>query len=254
MSATLDAILPLLGLDTKGAGPLYHRLRLSLEQAIMSGKLHHGDALYPERALADYAKVSRVTVRKAIDHLVREGWLVRRPGSGTFVAQLGCQTDQRLAHTTSLTEEMFWRDSNVRTEWVERSISYPSPEEMMALGLSAEVQVARLHRLRICDDLPLAIERTCISAEILPDPLRVTSSIYAAFEDAHVRPVRAIQRILACAIHNPDASVLKVKRGAPGLLAKRIAFLPSGRPIEFTRSLFRGDAGGFINEFKISET
>lgn len=254
MSARLAAMLPLAGLDTKGAGPLYHRLRVSLEEAILSGKLHHGDVLYPERVLADYAKVSRVTVRKAIDHLVREGLLVRRPGSGTFVAQLASQADQGLSHMTSLTEEMFWRGSNVRTEWMERSISYPSPEEMMTLGLSAEVQVARLHRLRICDDLPLAIERTCISAEFLPDPLRVTSSIYAVFEDAHVRPVRAIQRILACGIHNPDASVLEVECGAPGLMTKRVAFLPSGRPIEFTRSLFRGDAGGFVSEFKISET
>ncbi|RYE63085.1 MAG: GntR family transcriptional regulator, partial [Rhizobiaceae bacterium] len=67
MSETLTAILPLDGLQSGGSGPLYLKLRQSLEDAIRSGKLGHGDALPAERDLADYASVSRVTVRKAVD-------------------------------------------------------------------------------------------------------------------------------------------------------------------------------------------
>jgi GntR family transcriptional regulator len=63
MNQQLAAILPLETLQSGGAGPLYLKLRQSLEEAILSGKLNHGDALPPERDLADYANVSRVTVR-----------------------------------------------------------------------------------------------------------------------------------------------------------------------------------------------
>ena len=68
-----------------GSGPLYLKLRQTLEEAISSGRLNHGDALPPERDLAEYANISRVTVRKAVDDLVKDGLLVRRHGSGTFV-------------------------------------------------------------------------------------------------------------------------------------------------------------------------
>ncbi|UXN57679.1 GntR family transcriptional regulator [Phyllobacterium zundukense] len=254
MSDRLAAILPRGGVHHKGAGPLYHRLRLSLEEAILSGKLNHGDVLYPERDFAEYARVSRVTVRKAIDHLVRDGLLVRRHGSGTFVARSASRVVQPVSCTTSLSEELFWSGAKTECEWMERSISHPSPEEMMTLGLSADNRVARLIRLRKSAGQPLAIERTCISSEFLPDALRVTSSIYSALEDANVRPVRAIQRIFACNIHNPDASMLGVEIGAAGMLTKRVAYLPSGRAIEFTHSLFRGDADGFVTEFTISQT
>lgn len=71
MTQHLEAILPLDGLQAGGSGPLYLKLRQSLEEAILSGKLNHGDALPPERDLADYASISRVTVRKAVDDLVR---------------------------------------------------------------------------------------------------------------------------------------------------------------------------------------
>ncbi|HXV31753.1 MAG TPA: GntR family transcriptional regulator, partial [Sinorhizobium sp.] len=87
MSHPLAAVLPLASLQSGGTGPLYLKLRQSLEEAILSGKLNHGDALPPERDLADYANVSRVTVRKAVDDLVRDGLLVRRHGSGTFVVR-----------------------------------------------------------------------------------------------------------------------------------------------------------------------
>jgi GntR family transcriptional regulator len=137
--------------------------------------------------------------------------------------------------------------------WIERSTSHPAPEEMMTLGLSGDSRVARLTRLRSLAGRPLAIERTCISSEFLPDALCVTSSIYKTLADANFRPARAIQRISACNIADPDASMLGVTIGAAGLLTKRVAYLASGRPIEFTRSLFRGDADCFVTELTLIE-
>ncbi len=87
-------------------GPLYMQLRQSLETAIRAGQLVDGEALPPERDIAEYANISRVTVRKAVDDLVKAGLLVRRHGSGTFVVRPSERVQQSLSMLTSFTEDM----------------------------------------------------------------------------------------------------------------------------------------------------
>jgi GntR family transcriptional regulator len=253
MSDTLVSILPLESLQQTGGGPLYLRLRQTLEGAITSGRLGHGDALPAERDLAEYANVSRVTVRKAVDDLVRDGLLVRRQGSGTFVANPVSRVQQPLSRLTSFTEDMARRGLTTHSRWLEQGLFHPSPEEMMMLGLAAGTMVARLGRLRIANDMPLAIERASISAEFVPDPSAVTTSLYAALEKTNARPVRAIQRISACNVKEPEAGQLAVPVGAAGLSIERISYLPSGRVVEFTRSLYRGDTYDFVAELTLGE-
>ncbi|TCV68039.1 GntR family transcriptional regulator [Neorhizobium sp. S3-V5DH] len=253
MNETLATILPLDGLQSAGTGPLYMKLRQSLEDAIRTGRLSHGDALPAERDLADYANVSRVTVRKAVDDLVKDGLLTRKHGSGTFVAKPLSRVEQPLTRLTSFTEDMARRGLVTRSEWLERGLFHPSPEEMMMLGLAPGTKVARLGRLRIADDMPLAIERASISVEFLPDPSVVTNSLYAELEKKNARPVRAIQRISACNMKDPDAGLLAVPIGAAGLSIERVSYLASGRVVELTRSLYRGDAYDFVAELSLGE-
>lgn len=238
-------------IQSAGQGPLYVKLQQALAGAIRSGRLRSGDALPPERDLAEYASISRVTVRKAVDELVRQGMLVRRHGSGTFVAKPVEKVEQPLSRLTSFTEDMARRGRTSRAQWLERGLFTPSPDEMMMLGLPAGGLVARLGRLRIADENPLAIERASISAEFLPDPENVGLSLYAALEARGVRPVRAIQRISARTIKDQEADLLDVASGSAGLTIERISYLPSGKVVELTRSLYRGDAYDFVAELTL---
>jgi len=250
--AALSTILPLDGLQQgNGTGPLYVKLRQSLEKAIRAGTLQQGEALPAERDIADYASISRVTVRKAVDELVQDGLLVRRHGSGTFVAKPVSKVEQPLSRLTSFTEDMARRGLTTRSEWLERGLFAPSPDEMMMLGLGPGALVARFSRLRLGDDNPLAIERASVLAEYLPDPNVVTTSLYAALERRNARPVRAIQRISACNIKAQDAELLGVSEGAAGLSIQRISYLPTGKVVELTRSLYRGDAYDFVAELTL---
>lgn len=251
MTETLADILSPETIQAAGRGPLYLRLRQSLEGAIQSGRLNHGDALPPERDLADFANISRVTVRKAVDDLVKDGLLVRRHGSGTFVVKPVSKVEQSLSRLTSFTEDMDRRGLKARSHWLERGIHRASPDEIMMLGLPSDADVARLGRLRIADDMPLAIERASLSAELLPDPMAVTASLYAALDAVNNRPVRAVQRLSATNIRDADAALLGVAVGAAGLSIERISYLPSGRVVEFTRSLYRGDAYDFVVELTL---
>ncbi|MBX3577592.1 MAG: GntR family transcriptional regulator [Rhizobiaceae bacterium] len=238
--------------DTSGA-PLYLRLKKTIEDAVRNGVLGPGDALPSERDIASKADVSRVTVRKAVQDLVRGGVLIQRHGSGTFVAPRVERVEQSLSRLTSFTEDMARRGMQVRSEWLERGVFPPSPAEMMVLGLSSRELVARIGRLRIANDTPLAIERASLSASVLPEPTAIGSSLYAALEKTGHRPVRAVQRISAANLGDADAALLDVPVGSASLNIERISYLATGKVIEFTRSVYRGDTYDFVAELRIPE-
>lgn len=65
----------------------YMRLAASIRALLENGELNRGDRLYSEHALCMKFDVSRQTVRQALKALEEEGLIVRRRGSGTYVAQ-----------------------------------------------------------------------------------------------------------------------------------------------------------------------
>ena len=236
----------------KRGGPLYLRLKGWIEDAVRSGAIAPGEALPSERELAARVAVSRVTVRKAVQNLVRDGLLVQRRGSGTYVAPPVQRVEQSLSQLTSFTEDMARRGLVVRSTWLERGTHLPSPEEIVTLGLPSGESVARLKRLRFANDAPLAIELAVLSAELVPDPGQVEASLYAFLEQHGNRPVRANQRIRAVGIDEESAALFDIPVGSPGLQIERTSYLQSGRVVEFTRSTYRGDVYDFVAELRMS--
>ena len=238
--------------EEPGSGPLYLQLQRLIAEAIAQGRLQPGDSLPPERELAAMTGLSRVTVRKGVAELVASGQLVQKRGSGTFVAPPVEKLEQALSLLTSFTEDMARRGRNVESRWIARGLHAAAPEEVMALGLGVGERVARLERVRSSDGLPLAIERASLPQAILPDPEGVDASLYATLEARGMRPVRAVQRISAANLGARDADLLGVAPGVAGLRIERISYLPSGKVVEFTRSLYRGDAYDFAVELKLA--
>lgn len=247
----IDALFSPESIVRSQEGPLYLRLKSSIENAVHRGAIRPGDALPSERVLAARVEMSRVTVRKAVQHLVRDGVLVQRHGSGTYVAPQPHRVEQSLSHLTSFTEDMARRGLAVRSSWLDRGLYPPSPEEIVTLGLSAGENVARISRLRIAGDTPLAIERATLAAQFVPDPHAIGASLYAYLGQAGNWPVRAIQRIRAVSIGADDAALFGVAAGAAGLHIERTSYLASGRVVEFTRSTYRGDAYDFVAELRL---
>ena len=223
----------------------YARLRQSIQQAIETGALESGQNLPSERELASDLSLSRVTVRKAIAGLVEDGMLVQRHGAGTYVAERIVKSFSKL---TGFTDDLRARGLKPRVEFLERSIGVVTPEEALALSLSPGARVVRLRRLRFAADKPLALENTVVPHTILKDPKRVKLSLYEFLERAGCRPTRALQRLRAVALDAAQARLLALPAGSPALSIERRAFLEDGRAVEFTQSLYRGDAYDFVAE------
>lgn len=231
-----------------GDGPRYIQLRKRIEKAIETGLLPAEASLPPEREIAALTVLSRVTVRKAIRDLVERGLVVQRQGSGSFVREGPPRVEQSLSRLTSFTEDMARRGFASSSTWLERGVFLPAPEEVVALALSANDAVARISRLREAGGRPMAVERAALPVDILPDPEMVTRSLYEVLERRGNRPIRAIQKISAINLDEASAGRLAVPAGAAGLRIERTSYLPGGRVVEFTRSIYRGDAYDFVAE------
>lgn len=231
-------------------GPLYRQLSQALSELIETGVLAPGSSLPAERDLALLTGMSRVTVRKAVQSLAQTGKVVQMQGSGTYVASQDVRLEQSMQHLSSFSDDMLRRGFTPRSVWLSRGLFPPTSEELMSLGLSVADQVARLSRLRLADGKPMAIERASLAASILSDPEAVGDSLYECLAAKGMRPVRAVQRITAANATPNDAEKLGVLAGAAVLRVERISYLASGRVVEFTRSLYRGDSYDFVAEMK----
>ncbi|WP_170369448.1 GntR family transcriptional regulator [Ruegeria arenilitoris] len=238
----------------RAVGPRYVRLRKRIEEGIENGLLAESAPLPAEREIANLTGLSRVTVRRAMQDLVDRGIVIQRQGSGSFVADGTPRVEQSLSRLTSFTEDMNRRGLESSSEWLERGIHTPSPEEVMALALSSGEAVARISRLRMANDRPMAIERASLPIDILPRPQEVEASLYEVLERDGNRPVRALQRISAINLDSADAGLLGVEPGAAGLRIVRTSYLSNRRVVEFTRSIYRGDAYDFVAELRLANS
>ena len=234
-------------------GPRYVQLRKRLSEGVDQGLLKAGSSLPPEREIATITELSRVTVRKAIQALAQDGIIVQKQGSGSFVASDAPQIEQSLSRLTSFSEDMSRRGMVSASVWLERGVFMPSPDEVLALALTPDASVSRIARLRTADNKPMAIERASLSTEMLPNPLIVETSLYDVLEQSGLRPVRALQKISAINLEEENADLLEVAPGMAGLRIERTSYLADGRVVEFTRSIYRGDAYNFVAELRLAK-
>ncbi|MBT0667961.1 GntR family transcriptional regulator [Novosphingobium profundi] len=226
--------------------PLYLQLQKLIRDAISTGILEQNEMIPPERDLATFYSVSRITVRKTIGGLVEEGLLTRRRGSGTFVAST--RVEKNFSKLTSFSEDMVARGKRPSSKWVSRTSGTVNSDEAMALGLAPGSTVHRFTRIRFADEAPLALEFSTIPGYCMDDPEAIGESLYEALARGGNRPVRALQRLRAVPFGAEYAKLLDVDTGHAGFLIERHGFKADGRVVEFTRSYYRGDIYDFVSE------
>ncbi len=225
--------------------PLYQRLATALLDAMKIGNIAGGQVLPSERRLSAELEISRVTVRRALEILARDGRLHRHQGAQTRVVE---RMQKTLSTVTGFSEELNARGSVPGHRWISRQTVLPSPSEAMALGLSTNDQVVRLVRIRMADGRPLAIERATIPQAILPSGDLVDDSLYATLRALGCGPVRGAQRIRAGLMSPVEAELLEAEPGAPLLIIERRCYLADGRAVEFTETRYNGALYDFLTD------
>lgn len=225
--------------------PLYMQLARTLRSQIVEGRIAEGEALPSERDLCTLTGASRVTVRKAIALLIDDGLLSRRQGSGTYVAP---RIQAPGSFLTSFSEDAVARGQRIGTQWIEKTAATASEEEARLLDMAPDAPVLRLRRVRSADGAPLAIEHAVVPAAMMPPLEELGDSLYRALAERGNRPVSGDQKIRAALAGAGEAALLGIAEGAEILRIERLTRRADGRPVELTRSAYRGDRYEFVSE------
>ena len=247
--ANTDNLINFLRPSEDSSESLYKQLSQSLNRAIQEGLLNPGDSLMPERDLALNLKMSRITVRKAIDQLVEIGLLIKRQGAGTVVSEnVDLVLHKNLSSLNSFTADMKKRGLESYSRVTLREEGKASAKEALILNLSESAFVHRLNRVRYLVNEPLLYEIAVIPASIISITSAIDNSLYELLESKKVNPVSAKQNIHAIVADDNLADKLEIAPGSAVLFVERRGKDSSGRVVEYTQSYYRGDRYDYVVE------
>lgn len=238
-------------IDKNSPIPIYYQLEEHIKELIEKGELMPGDALPAEREYAEQYQISRMTVRQAFTQLVNEGYLYRLQGKGTFVSDR--KIEQALQGLTSFTEDMKARGLVPGSKLIHFEIIPASLQIASQLSIQENGPVYEITRIRLADNVPMALETNYISANLVKGLTEqiVNQSLYAYIEEQlNFRIDHASQVIESSIASEQEAECLKINKGSPILLIQRNTFLSDGTPVEFVKSSYRADRYKFMIQMK----
>jgi len=211
-----------------------------------------GDAIPSERQLGTDLGVSRLTVRAALDELVREGYLVRRRGAGTFVAE---PKVAKGIDVSSFSEDMRRRGLVPASRTLDlRSVPAGARLGRM-LHVSPAEPVLSIKRLRLADGEPMAIELLNVRASLVPgltgDDLERSSFYDLLASRYEVEIVGGTQTVEPTVTNDEESVALGVPLHSPALLFERVTRAGTGDVVEFTTSTYRGDRYRLVTELGV---
>lgn len=224
--------------------PLYHQVYVALRSWIAEGAYPPGARLPTEPELCRAFRVSRITVRRAIGELVQQGALIRRQGSGTYVAADGTSGNEA-TDASDVRRRVAGLGASTGIRDLEVAWIAADADICAALELAAPARVHRSTRLRtrggepigyVTVWLPEAVGRGLSRAELR------RSTVLEAIERAGHRAAAVDERIGAELAGLEAAMRLGIAAGVPLVRVSRVIRDASGRPIERVLALWRADA------------
>ncbi|BDB27632.1 GntR family transcriptional regulator [Cupriavidus sp. P-10] len=221
--------------------PRYHQIYLILRQQIASG-IFDQSGLPPELRLVEQYQVARVTMRRALSELVKEGLVYRRAGHGTFVNKDHASRSPGVARAWRLADGLLEDHGETMIRLIDYGMLPCPPEVAELLGVPPLQAVLRIVRVRSLEGRPVSCVTMYIPPEMAPlfSPQAITeTSGLALLERGGVRISQADQSISSCLADAHVAPLLDEPMGAALLSVLRVVRDNDGRPVQWLRGLYR---------------
>ena len=212
-------------------------------------RLGVGSAIPSERQLSSDLGVSRLTVRAALDELVRDGMLVRRRGAGTFVREPKIAQELTM---TSFSEDMRRRGMRPGSRTLSLTTTLAGAYLGRCLHVSPSERIVVATRLRMADNVTMAIETLHVPETHVPD---LTArdleevSFYELLADRYgIELASGVQTIEPTVTNEEESAALGVPLHSPAFQFERTSRAASGEIVEFVRSIYRGDRYKLVSE------
>ncbi len=242
--------------------PLYDQIERNLRELILNGLLEEGESVPSEFELASLYGVSRLTVRRALDELVRQSWLARRQGVGTFVTRPAVAAIR--PEKLSFTEQMLAIGRQPGSQAISTRVVPASAKIAKFLQIAVGEPVVEIVRVRLADNIPLLLENSYLSMsrfpglDRFPDPdgesSLVGGSLYAHLKSHYNVAVSTMDQTLKpVLLTETEASCLGAPAGSPAILSEIVALSSDGEPVEYNWSVSSGDTSEFYFHFRRGE-
>ena len=168
---------------------LQEQLYNELATQIKSGKYKPGDRIPPELKLSEIYRVSRVTVRNAIQQLVNEDLLIKKHGKGTYV-KTQVYTEEFFSGG-SFTDTCLRMKAKPSTQIIESTVCHDEAEINAIFGTTAPL--IRIKRVRLVDDVPCIVEVDFFPDSfqfLLKKKLEKTSLLHLVTKETGMHPAK----------------------------------------------------------------
>lgn len=224
--------------------PLWIQVINLINHEIATGVLKPGSRLPPERELCQQLSISRVTLRKALSQLVEDGVLSASHGRGWYVAQAPAPGKDFPNNLESFSETAHRMGLAASSTVLRAETKAATLDEAEELGVAPGTPLFHLERVRLLDDVPIAVDVTRLPASIAPSLEAVdfaTASFYEALADAGIEPFRADATIEAREAKGAVAEHLGLELGKPVLVMRQVAVDQSERPLFVSTITYAGE-------------
>jgi GntR family transcriptional regulator len=211
-----------------------------------------GDAIPSERVLSADLGISRLTLRAALDDLVREGYLIRRRGSGTFVSEPKIAQELTL---TSFTEDMRRRGLHPASRTLELKVVPAGARLGRFLHVSPSERIVVAKRLRLADHETMAIETLHVREALVPGlsgkDLEERSFYELLREQYGIVVGGGTQTIEPTVTNEEESEALGVPLHSPAFLFERFSHSEGGDIVEYVHSIYRGDRYRLVTDLTV---
>lgn len=227
----------------------YEVIAKELRDDIVNGVYSPGQQLALEKEMCEQYGVSRITIKRAVDELVKQGLVVKRRGSGTFVKSLEDQDVKELGMANQFNGfATTFQGRDVGTQVLKFDIVHPEKEVAAKLQITEDDFIYDIIRVRSLDGEPIVVEYTQMPIQLIPGLKRhvLENSIYSFIEgDLKLKIQSAHRTVRAVMPTDEEKQELAIEGVLPLLEVEQVAFLDDGRPFEFSIAHHRGDRNVF---------
>lgn len=229
--------------------PLHHQMRNYLLGCLERGELQPGQQLLHEREYAAHFGISLAPVRQAILDLVKEGYLYRVPGRGTFVREE--KVEEKISLLASFSESMQAKGISVALRVIELKVGPVPPQIGPILGTENQ-PVVSLQRVALVENKAIALLTSYLPARLVPELEKQDlngQSLYRILEERYgIVMARAENTIEVVRCAADQAALFGIPVGTPLLQVEGKTYDRKEQFVEFARVSYRADRFRFTIE------
>lgn len=222
----------------------YKAIYEDIKHKIQTGEYPVGSQLPDEYSFCDQYGCSRMTVKKALDMLVEEGYVYRKQGQGTFVLSQKVRNGSIEISERDLSG--FTRSSHGHgsTKIIHFKLIFATKEIAEKLDIQENEPVYDILRVRLYDNEPYVLEHTYMAPSVIPGITEdiLNKSVYTYIEQTLGKRIGSAHKTSFADVSNKqDQQELGLKPVEPVLVVEQIAYLENGVPFEYSISRHRYD-------------